>query len=222
MNLLNPTPKLGKRLASGLSMLSLLIKSAGWFWVRDALIEPQEFGIESAQFDSGVGRLELPVDRIGGLVASRFPGGHFAAKKRSGLDAAIQTLTTQHAQLALGDVQPTAVFRSVVNFQAVGQPVGFCGIERFVERSGIVSIQVVHDQNDLHCIRVKRVNEIAQGVRPVNFRATFCHANRSPARQRLAEHEQVAGAVANVLAVDAKRVARTHGQRLANFTNQLL
>ena len=69
------------------------------------------------EFDARVGGGELPDDFTFGGVAGCFPGRDFAGQKRLVRDAAVETLAAADAQFRLGQLEPTAVFRRVVDFQ---------------------------------------------------------------------------------------------------------
>lgn len=68
-----------------------------------------------AEFDAGVVGGEVPPDLA--LIGIGLPlqGSEFGAQGLEALDAPVQTLTGQHRELDLGDVEPRAVFGSVVS-----------------------------------------------------------------------------------------------------------
>src|SRR6202171_4294708 len=94
------------------------------------------FGVEPLPFHPGVFDAELPVTAA--LLRIRFVGPRrdLELKVSQFTDAAVaQTLARQATQLALGDIQPTSVFRSVAEvdpFHICSRPVRF---KRFVECS---------------------------------------------------------------------------------------
>jgi hypothetical protein len=75
---------------------------------------------------------EVPVDLslvgVGGVSP-----GEFGAEGVQVADAAVETLSGQCGQLDLGNVEPGAVFRGVVDLQALGQGVSLGWSERLVE-----------------------------------------------------------------------------------------
>src|SRR6185295_12834103 len=58
-------------------------------------------------------------------------------------------VAVEGAQLDLGHVQPGAVLGRVVDFETVGETLGLCGRERFVERGRGGGVELVHDQDEL-------------------------------------------------------------------------
>ena len=76
------------------------------------------------------------------VVAAILPGGDLLDEVELVGDAAIETLTRQHAELGFGHIEPTAVFRGVVPFEPLDETTGFgCG-EGFVERLWFVGVEV--------------------------------------------------------------------------------
>ena len=63
-----------------------------------------------------------------------------------GLAPPVQVLASQHAQLDLGHVPPTAVLRGVMDLEPLGEPAGLLGRERRIQAGQLVRIQVVHHQ----------------------------------------------------------------------------
>ena len=57
-------------------------------------------------------------------------------------DAAIQTLRREHAEFGFGHVEPTAVLGRVVLFETLDDPACLGGGEGFVERGGVVRIDI--------------------------------------------------------------------------------
>ena len=71
--------------------------------------------------------------------------------------ASINALSSQTAQLVLGDVQPTAVFRCETEVDAANVLPRSFRLEGFVERADRVRIQVVANQPDAITLRVSSV-----------------------------------------------------------------
>src|SRR5687768_16924981 len=104
--------------------------------VTDTTAPPQlKRWVQVLQLDAGVLGPELPVDAAAGGVAPRFPGGDLPLQGRPIRDAAVEALAGQDAQLDLGDVEPAAVRRGVVQLQLLREPSGLGRRERLVQRA---------------------------------------------------------------------------------------
>ena len=64
-------------------------------------------------------------------------------------DAAIQALRGEHAEFGFGHVEPTTVLGRIVPFEALDEPTRLGGREGFVERCGLVGVEIVLHQYDL-------------------------------------------------------------------------
>ena len=116
----------------------------GWRRRRLAAILPEIFRVETTQLrPSSVGG-ELPIDLAVDRIARFLPCINFATKQCRTLDTTIQALTLQNAEFTFGNVQPTAVFRRVVNLQTLGQRASDSRFKRFVERARRMGVEVVH------------------------------------------------------------------------------
>ena len=62
-----------------------------------------------------------------------FPSGDFLDEGPFVWDAAIKTLSGEDTELGIREIEPTAVLRRVVPFEALDQPSGFGGRKGFVE-----------------------------------------------------------------------------------------
>src|SRR5512132_1472402 len=87
--------------------------------------------------------------------------------------------------------------------------------------AGVWVLQVVLDQHDPLGVRVVDVDEVLDAVGPVDAGAPVADAHVPPAGQRLADQEQVAGAVALVLVVDPGRPAGRDRDRRVDLPEQL-
>ena len=85
------------------------------------------------EFDACVGGSEVPVGLGVMGIAVVLPGGDFIDEGLFVGDAAVEALGRQDAELGLCQIEPTAVLRSVVPFEAFDQPPGFGGRKGFVE-----------------------------------------------------------------------------------------
>ena len=74
-------------------------------------------------------------------------------------DSTVETLVAEDAQLYLSHVQPTAVYWSVVELQALGDAPCFGWLEGIVQRAELVSVEIVQHQPYRLCVRVCLVNQ---------------------------------------------------------------
>src|SRR6266540_2214415 len=110
----------------------------------------------------------------------------------------------------------------VMNLQLLGQAPGLSRRERLVERGGAMGVKLVHHQDDPLRFRVLDIDQVLDGVRPIDARAAVGNLDPAPPGQRLEEHEQVADALALVLEVIALDLTGARWQRPACLTDQLL
>ena len=180
-----------------------------------------ENGVQSPEFDAGVGGGELPVRRDPGRVPVPLPRRHLGRQRRPVRDAPVQALPAEDRQLDLGHVQPTPVLWCEVPLDPVGQPPGLPGRERLVQRPGPMRVQVVGHQHHLLGVRVRLVQQALQEVREVDGRPPVGHFDHPPAGERLERHEQVRGPVTGVLRVLLGGTARPDRQRRPDIPDQL-
>ena len=83
------------------------------------------------------------------VVAVVLPCGDFVGEDLLVGDAAIQTLRREHAEFGFGHVEPTAVLRRVMPFEALDDPTRFGGGESFVKRGRLVGVEIILHQHDL-------------------------------------------------------------------------
>ena len=77
------------------------------------------------------------------LVAVVLPCIDFVSEDLLVGDAAIQTLRREHAEFGFGHIEPTAVLGRVVPFETLGEPARLGGWKGFVERGGLVGVEIV-------------------------------------------------------------------------------
>jgi hypothetical protein len=77
-----------------------------------------------SQFDPRLSGRKPPRNGAALGIAGRTPGRQCRVERGHVRNTAAQALLTEGAQLNLGDVQPTAVARGMMEFQAAGQVVG--------------------------------------------------------------------------------------------------
>ena len=76
------------------------------------------------------------------------PGGGLGGELRDTLDAAVEALGRQHADLDLDHVEPAGVFGNVVELQSAQQAARLWRREGLVERPGGVGGQIIEDNAD--------------------------------------------------------------------------
>ena len=166
-----------------------------------------DFWVEAFQFRSGIVDFELPIDAALFGVGLFGPGGDFALQFGQFTDPAVaQALTGQAAQLALGDVQPTAVLGRVAEVDSLHVRAGTLRFERFVERSFGVRVAVVADQRHFRAASITPIQQLSDFERPVFLGPPQSGRRLAETRERLAEQEDAGRAIALVLVIDALAV----------------
>src|SRR6266566_8319499 len=91
----------------------------------------------------------------------------------------------------LGQIEPAAVFWSVVPFEALDQTPGFDGREGFVECSLAVDAEIVLDQNDSLGVREVDVGQVFQDASVIHGGMAICDLDVAPAFERSKHHEEI-------------------------------
>ena len=86
-----------------------------------------------AELDAGVAGGELPVNLSLVGIDRVLPGGEFAVEDVEVGDPPVQALPGQGGEFDLGDVEPGAVFRGVVDLQPGREAVRLGRLERLVQ-----------------------------------------------------------------------------------------
>src|SRR5438045_1571382 len=107
----------------------------------------------------GIFSRKAPFDLGASGVALRFQLLDFSLERFFLSDASVQTLTTEDAQLNLGDIQPTAMLRRVMKLQFAKYPPRLRGREGLVQRRCLVRVQVVEYDSHPLGFREANVNE---------------------------------------------------------------
>src|SRR4029453_10511543 len=94
------------------------------------------------KFDASIFGGELPVGLGVVGIAVVLPGGDFVDEDLFVGNAAIEALGRQDAEFRLGQIEPAAVFWSVVPFEALDQAPGFDGRKGFVGGGFVVVVRV--------------------------------------------------------------------------------
>ena len=111
------------------------------------------------QLTSCIFSRKSPFDLGTGGVARFFQLHGFALEGCFVADASVPTLTREDAQLDLRDVEPTAMLWCVMNLQLPGNAACLFRRKRFIERSELVRVEVVHDEANQFRFRVCNVYE---------------------------------------------------------------
>src|SRR6266576_721426 len=146
------------------------------------------------KFDASIFGGELPVCLGVVGIAVVFPGGDFLDEDLFVGDAAIEALGREDAEFRLGQIEPAAVFWSVVPFEALDQAPGFDGRKGFVEWSLAVDAEIVLDQNDGLGVREVDVGQVFQDASVIHGGMTICDLDMTPAFERSKHHEEAARA----------------------------
>lgn len=175
-----------------------------------------------AEFDAGVVAGELPDDFAFVGVGVGLPGGEFGVEQVEIVDASVQALAGESGQFDLGDVEPGPVFRGVVDLQAFGQRSRPGRLERFVQGSEGVGVQVVHNQHDPRGVGVVDLEEARDLGGPVNPGPPRAGIDPALPGEGFDPHEDRAGAVADVLRILFAVMAWAGWDRLPRVSEQLV
>ncbi len=165
---------------------------------------------------------EVPVDLGLAVVAVLFPSGDLTAHCLQILNASVEALTAQGAQLDFRHVEPTAVLGRVVDLQAFRQVAGFLRGEGLVQRLDSMRVEVVHHQRDPLSLRIARAQHAPDPERPVPACATLASLDMPPTGQGLHLQEDLRDAAAHVLVLPAPGLPGLDRQFLPHFPDQLL
>ena len=127
----------------------------------------------------------------------------------------------QDAQLNFSHVQPTAMFGGVMDLQTFGNPAGFSRFKGFIERRKLMSVQVIHDQNNLFRFCKMNVDQVTHTMGKVNHGALPGYFDMSPRLQWCKENKEIAGAIALVLIIIFGHITRSWRQRHTSLLGQL-
>ena len=147
--------------------------------------------IEMTQLDPCVSGSKAPVDRSACPIALVGPCADFLAQRVDVGYPPIQALLRQDAELHLGHVQPTAMFRRIHELQFVQQRARLGRREALVQRGTAMRVQVVHDQrNPPGCGEVV-FHQASHPFGPRRSRVVGSHVGAAPIVERRVVHQQV-------------------------------
>ena len=121
----------------------------------------------------------------------------------------------------LRNVQPAAVLRRVAKLDAARQFPGPGRLERCVEGSLRMRVEVVEHQDDLVAVGVAPCQQASDLASPVRFRPPLAGGRLPPARQGVAEQEDRRRAGPFVLVIHAPGTVLRRRDRRAGFLDQL-
>ena len=150
------------------------------------------------------------------------PRGDLAAQGVEVGDATVEALAVERAQLDLGDVQPASVLGSVVDFEALGQALGFSRRKGLVERGDVVGVEVVDDKAHLDRLRIAFDQHALDEVRPIFAGAALGDLDVSAPRQRFDLDQKRSHAVAHILVIHRRHVSGGERQRAATSPTSCL
>src|ERR1700693_3237514 len=78
--------------------------------------------------------------------------------------AAVEALRRKNAEFGLGQIEPAAVFGSVVPLETLDEPPRLCGRKGFIQRRLFVGIEIVLNQNNLLGTREVDIGQILKGM----------------------------------------------------------
>src|ERR1039457_5310613 len=140
------------------NLLESNIGSSGpgnWHWSFLSSLEPWRLGLWPLggvlvfELLSGFLAIECPIDRDAISVGSPVPGAGFRPENPDLAESALpQTLLGKEADLQFRLIQPTSVYRRVVNGEPIPQRPTLFLAEAVRQRLLGVGTQVVHDQMD--------------------------------------------------------------------------
>ena len=127
---------------------------------------------------------KAPVDGGTSLIAFLFERMDMSPQVSLIRDTLSQTTTAEHAQLDLGHVEPTAVYWSVVELQTLGDAPRFERLERIVERTELVGIEIVQHHSDRLSAGVCLVDQPLHLMSEVYGSAALGHLDVPPSALR--------------------------------------
>ena len=123
------------------------------------------------KFNTRIRSGEMPMYLGLPVIPVALPRGDVASHGYQIGNSSIQTLPIQGAKLDFRHIEPTAMLRRIMDFEAFCQPPGFLRGKHLVEGSNAMGVQVVHDQTYLDSVWVAFVEHTFDPPRPVFSRS---------------------------------------------------
>src|SRR3954452_18150771 len=114
----------------------------------------------AVEFGAGFVGCEHPFDAFPRFISLLLPYSDLFAEPFGLVDAAAETLALQHADLALEHIEPTGVFRSIVEFEAAQDAAGLGAHKCLIQRDGVMDRQVVLPDTEAGGSGVMDVDEL--------------------------------------------------------------
>lgn len=136
------------------------------------------------------------------------------------VDSSIKALVDEYIEFDFGHIEPTAVSGCVDKLETIQQRFGCLRWKCFIDRSGSVSIQIVHNEYDLFRIGILPGNG-RQKICPVCFSPTLGDRSDSLTGQRFDRYENAAHAAAFIFIIMSCGHTASVYQRQTGFPDQL-
>ena len=130
---------------------------------------------------------KAPVYDGDSLIAFTFQRQDLSLQYHLVADSTVEALVAQDAQLYLSHVEPTAVYWSVVELQTLGDAPRFDRLERIVQRTELVGIEIVQHHSDRLSAGVCLISQPPHLMSEVHSSALLGHLDMPPAGFRLTE-----------------------------------
>ena len=127
----------------------------------------------------------------------------------------------QDAEFDFSHIEPTSMFRGVMDFQLFNDAACFCWSKGLVERGELVCVQVIHHNDDPLCMGEMDVDQVTHTVSEVNHGSPLSHFDMSPRLQRRKENKEIADAVAFIFVIIFGYITRAWRQRQTSLLGQL-
>ena len=155
------------------------------------------------------------------MVSLRLPDVDLGNEPVAAFDAAIETLAFEHADLDLNHVEPAGVLGRVVELKPPEHAARFGRWESGVESGSGVGGEVIEDDADALGLWEVDIDELAHAKGEVVSGATISDLDPAPRAMGIDEDEEIDGAVAAILVVEALEPSGCGRDRLARFADEL-
>lgn len=155
----------------------------------------------SSQFCIRVLASERPLGAALFQIAARLPRVHFSGERVPIRQSPIQTLPIENADFDFCHVEPTGVFRRVVENDASQQRCCFLGAEHFLKAFAKVGVEIVHHQMDAPRRGIHVREQVLYERHEIGFGTMISdHDDPTPAFG-FNRHEQIARAGAHIFVI---------------------
>jgi hypothetical protein len=123
-------------------------------------------------------------------------------------DTAPQALPTQMAEFDFRHVEPTAVFRRIMDLSFIRDSFRLRRIKGFIKSGFGMGIQIVHDEANLLHVRRMVIQQFFDKVRPIHFCAPRSHFGMPLTCSWFKRHKNVCGPIPLIFGVIPQRPSR--------------